>query len=577
MYTKHLIRLSALCFITLGWLQSAHAQNGKLKVQASPSEAYVFVDGKAMHEASGGAITLPAGPHEVGIYNYGFSPVTRAVTIDAGKTSTLEVMLTPVSQTISKPWGAMTIEGPSDAAVLLNGKTPDYFVGAVDEFNHNWWWKQELVVPPGTHQVTILQGDQVVWSGAVPVGANQRVVIDAKQGRIKKTEPWPRGDALGAKAPFTAGTASATVAVAPVTAQFAAAPTPVNCGTPAQLTWSSNGAVQREITGIGAVASSGSQSVQPNQTTMYTYTASGPGGIVTSNATVVVNTAIQASLQASPMEVRYHRIGDTVDQQASPSINWSTSNANAVSIDTLGTVGATGNRSFQLVPQRTSLGPVDETVTYRLNATNACGVTETRTVAVHLTGSIDSPPPPPSLNLNSVYFPTNLPTMSEPQNGLVESQQQVLMGLADSFKKYLERDPQARLILNAHADERGPDPFNQALSERRAGLVRSFLMEHGIPETNIETQASGSQANLPVEQVQALETQNPKLPADARQEILVDHLRTTVLANNRRVDVAISTNGQQSLRYYPHDVEDAAVLYGRNEPAATQTDAPNDR
>jgi outer membrane protein OmpA-like peptidoglycan-associated protein len=567
-----------LCFTVLGfWLQSAHAQDGKLKVEASPSEAYVFVDGKAMHEASGGAITLPAGQHEVGIYNYGFSPVTRTVTIDPGMTSTLEVTLAPVSQSISKPWGAMTIEGPSDAAVLLNGKTPDYFVGAVDEFNHNWWWKQELVVPPGTHQVTIMQGDQTVWSGAVPVAANQRVVIDANRGQIKKTEPWPRGDQLGARPPFRAGAASATVVVAPVTAQFAAAPTPVNCGTPAQLTWSSNGAVRNEITPIGGVASSGSQSVQPNQTTTYTHTASGPGGIVTSNATVVVNTAIQASLQASPTEVRYHRIGDTVDQQASPSISWSVSNASSVSIENVGTVGATGNRSFQLVPQRTGLGPIDETVTYRLSATNACGVTETRTATVRLTGSIDSPPPPPSLALNSIYFPTNFPTMANPQEGLVESQQRVLVDLADSFKKHLERDPQARLILNAHADERGPTTFNQALSERRAEIVRSFLMEHGVPETNIQTQASGSQDNLPVEQVQALETQNPKLSQEERQRLLVDYLRTTVLANNRRVDVAISTSGQQSLRYYPHDVEDAATLWGRNEPANTQAGAASGR
>jgi hypothetical protein len=76
----------------------------------------------------------------------------------------------------------MTIEGADRAAVLLNGKTPDFFVGHGDEFDHEWWWKQELVVPPGTYQVTILGGDQDLWSGPVDVAANQRVVVKVPKG-----------------------------------------------------------------------------------------------------------------------------------------------------------------------------------------------------------------------------------------------------------------------------------------------------------------------------------------------------------------------------------------------------------
>jgi hypothetical protein len=50
----------------------------------------------------------------------------------------LEVALQAIATPVSPTFGAMTIEGPPRAAVLLNGKTPDFFVGHIDEFNHNW-------------------------------------------------------------------------------------------------------------------------------------------------------------------------------------------------------------------------------------------------------------------------------------------------------------------------------------------------------------------------------------------------------------------------------------------------------
>jgi len=80
----------------------------------------------------------------------------------------------------------MTIESASHDAILLNGKTPDFFVGHGDEFNHDWGWKQELVVPSGSYQVSVLSGDSELWSGPVDVPVNQRVVIDIPKG-VRKT------------------------------------------------------------------------------------------------------------------------------------------------------------------------------------------------------------------------------------------------------------------------------------------------------------------------------------------------------------------------------------------------------
>jgi len=109
------------------------AQDGKLLLKITPEQAYIFVDGSAIGEASKHAkLKLGPGDHKVGVVNYGYLRATRTVTITAKKYSELEVSLTPINDTISGPFGAITIEGADRDAVLLNGKTPDFFHGHWD-------------------------------------------------------------------------------------------------------------------------------------------------------------------------------------------------------------------------------------------------------------------------------------------------------------------------------------------------------------------------------------------------------------------------------------------------------------
>ena len=69
-----------------------------------------------------------------------------------------------------------------------------------------------------------------------------------------------------------------------------------------------------------------------------------------------VNTAIPASLSVSPTEVRYHKIGEKVDQAATATVTWSAPNADTVSVDPLGSVGASGNRDIPITPSKTTAG-----------------------------------------------------------------------------------------------------------------------------------------------------------------------------------------------------------------------------
>ena len=553
--------LSAAVLLLIG-VQPVLAQRGKLLVRVHPREAYIYADGKPVVEARGHFVNLDAGEHKIAVYNYGYKPESHTVTIFAKKLTILDVTMEAVPGTVAGPWGCITLEGALRAAVLLNGREPEAFlVGHGDEFNNAWGWKQELIVPPGKYDLTVEGGGHDTWTSSVDVPANQRVVVDAFKG-VRKTVPWTAGEKASSLPRFTAGQASATAAIQKVTGQFAASTPQINCGDSSNLTWSSEGAGKTELNG-SPVAASGNQSVQPKQTTAYKFTAAGPGGVYTSDATVNVNTAIPASLSVSPGEVRYHKKGDTVDQPISATLTWSAANADNISLDPLGTVGTSGNRQLQIAPSKTSEGPVDETVTYTLRASNTCGGSESRTAMLHITGSIE-----PAYNMaaleqplvmNSIYFPTAKPTAAEPSGGLVDSQQAVLRKLASDFNAYLKAKPDAQLNIIAHADMRGAKDANMALSERRAERVKNFLVDAGVPASAITTKGYGEERNLTEDEVKQAIEATPGVSEERKKELL-SQLQAIKWFSNRRVDITLSTTGQQSQRWIPHNDETAADL-----------------
>jgi phospholipase C len=75
-----------------------------------------------------------------------------------------------------------------------------------------------------------------------------------------------------------------------MTVSLSASPSAVERGQPVTLTWQANNAASVTISGIGAVAPSGSQQVAPSVTTNYTLTAQGPTGTQKTSANVIVST-----------------------------------------------------------------------------------------------------------------------------------------------------------------------------------------------------------------------------------------------------------------------------------------------
>jgi hypothetical protein len=209
------------------------------------------------------------------------------------------------------------------------------------------------------------------------------------------------------------------------------------------------------------------------------------------------------------------------------------------------------------------------------------------TASGNTTVTIEAPPPPPGpspeqvrlearLALHSVFFPTAQPRPDHPEGGLVESQQQTLTTLATDFKSYIAIKPDAHLILTGHADSRGSDEYNQALTQRRVDRVKQFLVEQGVPASSIDTRAVGKEQELTTEQVQALVEQNPDLTPEQKNSTL-KRISVIVLAQNRRVDITLSTTGQQSVQLYPFNAADSMTLLEEKAPAPRRKATPKQK
>jgi outer membrane protein OmpA-like peptidoglycan-associated protein len=238
-----------------------------------------------------------------------------------------------------------------------------------------------------------------------------------------------------------------------------------------------------------------------------------------------------------------------------------------------GNVSSSGGGNATLDTSGASAGPI--------NVNASCSDSRGLNTQASAQVMVENPPPPSPefvqletrLALHSIYFPTAQPRVENPGGGLLASQEQTLIPLAEDFKKYLETKPDAHLTLGGHADQRASVEYNQALSERRVESVKAFLIEHGVPAANLETKAFGEERNLTEDQVKDAVEQNPELTPEQRKRVL-DNLQTIVLASNRRVDITLSTTGQRSVRQYPFNAADSLTLLQQEATGKTVRPAP---
>lgn len=80
---------------------------------------------------------------------------------------------------------------------------------------------------------------------------------------------------------------------------------------------------------------------------------------------------------------------------------------------------------------------------------------------------------------------------------------------------YMRQNPSAKVGIDGHADPRGTDAYNQALSERRVNAIRDALAKAGVEGDRIHTGAFGES------QVKCMESTETCWQRDRRVEVLI--------------------------------------------------------
>ena len=67
------------------------------------------------------------------------------------------------------------------------------------------------------------------------------------------------------------------------------------------------------------------------------------------------------------------------------------------------------------------------------------------------------------------------------------------MMILDEKAMYLRENPEVRVLIEGHCDERGTNEYNLALGDRRANSAKSYLIKSGVSEGRITTISYGEE------------------------------------------------------------------------------------
>jgi peptidoglycan-associated lipoprotein len=76
---------------------------------------------------------------------------------------------------------------------------------------------------------------------------------------------------------------------------------------------------------------------------------------------------------------------------------------------------------------------------------------------------------------------------------------------------YLALNPTTRVTLEGHCDERGSREYNLALGERRARMIKRFIMAEGVGEAQLEDLSYGEERPVDPGQGEAAWSQNRRV------------------------------------------------------------------
>ena len=80
--------------------------------------------------------------------------------------------------------------------------------------------------------------------------------------------------------------------------------------------------------------------------------------------------------------------------------------------------------------------------------------------------------------------------------------------ILDHTMQWLKTHPDAQLVIEGHADERGTNEYNLALGERRAKASMNYLVSRGVQSTRIMVLSYGEERNVCHEKTEGCWSQN---------------------------------------------------------------------
>lgn len=178
----------------------------------------------------------------------------------------------------------------------------------------------------------------------------------------------------------------------------------------------------------------------------------------------------------------------TIERGQAATLRWTVSGETAeVQIAPgIGSVNASGTR--QVFP--------GSTTTYTLTAKGPGGSVNA-TATVNVTTPQPPPPPPPAKprrtaseilqqDVQDAFFDYD-------SSSIREDARATLSRNADALKSLFSEYPNAVVVIEGHADERGSAEYNLGLADRRATAAKEFLVQLGVPDNRLRPVSYGKE------------------------------------------------------------------------------------
>lgn len=273
-------------------------------------------------------------------------------------------------------------------------------------------------------------------------------------------------------------------ACAPPTAKLSVSRNDIKAGEPVTVKWETKNAKSVELNGE-KVEKVGAKSVIPKDSTKFEIVAKRGKKEARDSANVNVTTT-----RAAAPTIALRADSSSLERGQNTKLRWDSSNAKIVTISGLGEVEGAGERE---VSPRVS-------TTYTATALGDGG---NATASVRVAVTDPAPPEPPAARPRTTAAPAAPPIADIFRNTLKavffdynksdlrDSEQDKLRRAAEWLN--LERNRGIVFRVEGNCDPRGTSEYNLGLGDRRARVVKDFLVSLGVDPGRIETVSYGSE------------------------------------------------------------------------------------